>query len=272
MTFNIRGDFDQGRATDKSEAWNSRSGKHRRDLLLKLITDIDADILGVQEAYHNQVEDLEQALPGHTFYGVGRDDGEKAGECSGVLFRNDRFNEVDHGTFWLSESPDRVGSAFPGAACVRIASWNMLTDGMHDDRQLFVLNTHWDHVSQKARVHSAGVIREKLAALAERCPVIVMGDLNAFADSEAVVALGGAEDDSLAAPKLHDSYRQAIPEQRDDEATYHNFMGFTKGLRIDFILTSGDFRATDAKIIHTCYDGVYPSDHYPVVVTLELLR
>ena len=58
MSFNIRGDFDLEQATDSSEAWNSLSNEHRRDLVVKTIDDVDPDVFGVQEAFQHQLVDL----------------------------------------------------------------------------------------------------------------------------------------------------------------------------------------------------------------------
>lgn len=114
MTFNIRADFDFGAATSKPNAWISTVAPHRRDLVIDVIEDYGPDILGVQEAFRNQVNDLSAALPGYGFYGVGRNNGATFGEHSGIFFRNDRFTATQQGTFWLSNTPNVVGSVFPG--------------------------------------------------------------------------------------------------------------------------------------------------------------
>ena len=63
----------------------------------------------MQEALHRQVEYLTAELSGHDWYGVGRDDGKKAGEYAPVFYRRERLRLIDAGTFWLSEVPDSVG-------------------------------------------------------------------------------------------------------------------------------------------------------------------
>jgi endonuclease/exonuclease/phosphatase family metal-dependent hydrolase len=113
MTFNIRGDFDHAKPTVSPEAWIAVSGEHRRDLVTALVQQHDPDILGVQEAFENQIVDLRNVLLGHAHYGVGRDDGEKAGEQSAIFYRTERFAPIEQGSFWLSESPDAAGSVFP---------------------------------------------------------------------------------------------------------------------------------------------------------------
>ena len=261
MCFNLRGDFDEGRATDKSEAWNSTTGAHRRDLVFKLIARHDPDLLGVQEAYENQVRELDEAMPGHDVYGIGRDDGLLAGEQCAIYYRRDRFTAMSDGTFWLSNEPDQP-SRFPGAACHRIASWVVLLDLENEDTELFVLNTHWDHVSAEAREHSAKLILQQVKGLAGDRPRIVMGDLNTDEQSKPLrVLLGEGE--------YIDSYRSVVPVRSDRERTFHGFQGGEEGSRIDFLLHGNRLRTTGAAIVRTSFDGRFPSDHYPVTATLE---
>jgi endonuclease/exonuclease/phosphatase family metal-dependent hydrolase len=267
MTYNIRGDFDEGKVTDSPEAWRARSGNHRRDLVTQLIQRESPDLLGVQEAYHNQVVDLEHALPGFAQYGVGREDGRDRGEHCTIFYCTNRFTPREQGTFWLSEEPDTTGSKFSDAACTRIATWLILDDKLAGDTECFVLNTHWDHVSQAARLHSAKLIRERLPSLAGDRPVIVMGDMNADEDNPAIAVLLNA--DGSTRPRLSDGYRTVVPERDPDEATFHAFRGTSAGQRIDYILSSEHFRPIEAAIIRTDFEGRYPSDHFPVVVVLQ---
>ncbi|QDV76061.1 endonuclease/exonuclease/phosphatase family protein [Botrimarina mediterranea] len=266
MSFNLRGDFDGGVATDKPTGWLSKSGDHRRELALRLASDVDPDLLGVQEAYRNQVQELDAALPGHAFVGVGRDDGAEAGEHSCLYYRADRFELVDSGTFWLSETPDKP-STYPGAACPRVATWAVLRD--HNDgepagRELLVVNTHWDHVSAEARSYSATLIRQRLEELAGDRPAIVMGDLNVTERKEPITTLLGD-----GPRRLVDSFREVQPQRGKNERTYHDFKGGEEGWRIDYIVHTEGLRATDAEIVRTSYDGRYPSDHYPVTASIE---
>jgi endonuclease/exonuclease/phosphatase family metal-dependent hydrolase len=147
-----------------------------------------------------------------------------------------------------------------------MASWVRLCDEQ-TNREFLVLNTHWDHISEDARRKSAGLIRDRLATLAECIPAVVMGDLNGPEDSPEVIALLGAGKSSRR--RLSDSYRKLYPKRAADEATFGGWTGATTGSRIDFILHSDGFRPTAAAIHRTSYEGRWPSDHYPVTATLR---
>jgi endonuclease/exonuclease/phosphatase family metal-dependent hydrolase len=267
MSFNIRysyGGHDE-QATENN--WTDPAFP-RRDRVIRVIRESMPDILGVQEARHLQIVDLQAALREFDFYGIGRDDGKTGGEYSGIFYDKNRFTRREAGSFWLSDTPEKPGTTFYKAenAVPRIASWLRLRD-QRSRREIFVLNMHWDHIDVAARRQSARLVRERLADLADGLPTIVMGDLNAGENSAAVVALRG-EDDAIGRP-FADSYRIVHPQRKPDEATFGGWEGITEGRRIDFILHTDEFQPTAAAIVRTSYDGHWPSDHYPVTATLQ---
>ena len=84
MSFNIR----YGTARDGDNAWELRRGA-----LLETIDAFGADVLGVQEALHFQLDELVAAMPRYQRIGVGRTDGVEAGEYAAILI--DRvFREI----------------------------------------------------------------------------------------------------------------------------------------------------------------------------------
>lgn len=281
MSFNVRFDEAQGYLSPKENAWIAFTGDHRRDLALQVISDYDPDLLGLQEPLHNQVEDIRASLTKHSFYGVGRDDGQQTGEYCGIFFRKARFECVDQRTFWLNEHVDKPGSKFPKTCCARIASWVILKDLQADDQEYLVLNTHWDHQIQEARLYSAKLIRQRLVKLANKRPMIVLGDLNVPPDNPAFEMLvSPAPENPL---QLVDSFREVHPKPREpekpsdrfqlrpEEGTFNGFKGWPIGNRIDFILHSNHFRAVKAEIVRFNKQGRYPSDHFPVTATLQLV-
>jgi endonuclease/exonuclease/phosphatase family metal-dependent hydrolase len=264
MSFNIR--FARfGHSEEKIENnWNDAKTP-RRERVIRVIRDYDPDVLGVQEARHGQIVDLREALPGFEFYGVGRDDGKKGGEYTGIYYRKDRFKRLDAGSFWLSSEPEVPGSKFKSApdALTRMASWVLLS-GEQPDAKFLVLNTHWDHISKPARRQSAALIRSRLVELGDGAPAIVMGDLNAPETSPELKEL--VQGDGA----LIDSYRALFPAVTSDEGSFGGWQGKRDGHRIDFILHTKEFKPVAAEILRTSYDNLWPSDHYPVTATLRL--
>src|SRR6476661_1794825 len=106
MSFNVRL-AKEGHHEAKSENNWGDAKFPRRERAIRIVKENSPDLLGVQEARKEQVEDFEKALPEFEFYGVGRDDGKKDGEFSGIFFRKARFTKDDCGSFWLSATPEK---------------------------------------------------------------------------------------------------------------------------------------------------------------------
>jgi endonuclease/exonuclease/phosphatase family metal-dependent hydrolase len=268
MSFNIRYSYGKPQESAAENDWYDAKYP-RRERVIRVIRDYLPDLLGVQEARDLQINDLRTALPEYEFYGIGRDDGKTEGEFSGIYFRSDRFTKKDAGSFWLSDTPEKPGTTFYKAenAVPRIASWVRLTE-KEFGREIFVLNMHWDHIDVPARRQSAALARERVAALAEGLPTIVMGDLNAGERSAEYRELCHGNNET--GRKLVDSYREIYAERKLDESSFGGWEGRTEGGRIDFILHTDEFTPTAAAIDRTNYEGRWPSDHYPVTATLRL--
>jgi len=118
MTFNIR--YNEPR--DGVNAWTNRKTK-----VSDVIRFHKADLIGVQEAQYNQLQDLEKLLPDFAWCGTGRD-GENRGEFSAILYRKSRFKLLETKTFWLSETPETPGSKGWDANFPRIVTWAKFQD------------------------------------------------------------------------------------------------------------------------------------------------
>ncbi len=247
---------------DGPDRWTAR-----RDIFFEALTKGDPDLIGLQEVLHAQAEEIRAKLKGHDFVGVGRDDGKQAGEYVPILFKRDRFQKRDEGHFWLSETPEVVGSKGWDAQLPRIASWVKLADKQNDNRPLLFINAHFDHRGQTARQESAKLLRKKAEELAPSMPVIITGDFNTIEDGPAYASLVKPEGDR--APKLIDSYRAMHPQRSPEESTFSGFKGVRIGSRIDWILHTPDWRTLSAEIDTMNKDGRYPSDHYPVRAELK---
>ena len=255
MTFNLR----TSTAMDGENGWD-----HRREMLIRAVRAADPDLLGTQECQLGQGDYLREKLADYTFVGVGRDDGKRKGEFAAILFRTDRFELLDSGTFWLSEHPDQVGKKGWDAQLARICTWAKLKDRGNGKAFLF-LNTHFDHIGKVARVESAKLMRRWIDERARDLPVVVTGDFNANAESEPYRALLDAAEGSV---KLTDVYR-AGHAAGGDESTFHGFSGKGTGIRIDWIFCSGEFELIASEIDRFSENGRYPSDHFPVTATIR---
>jgi endonuclease/exonuclease/phosphatase family metal-dependent hydrolase len=261
MSFNIR----YGTAKDGEDSWDKR-----QDFVIDTVRAYNPDLLGGQEVLADQADFLRQRLPEYGFVGGGRDDGQRKGEFSPILFRKDRFELLAHGQWWLSPTPEKVGSKGWDAALPRVVTWARLKDRPSGVTLLYY-NTHWDHMGKVARVESGKLMRKLIEDSRgdSALPVIVTGDFNSTEESEQYRTLTAGDGAGL---KLIDAYREIHPQRRPDEASFNGFKGTREGLRIDWVLHSPEWSAKGAAIDRTQKNGRTPSDHYPVTAELELKK
>jgi endonuclease/exonuclease/phosphatase family metal-dependent hydrolase len=249
LTFNIR----HGLGQDGEHVW-----PNRREIVVSLLRDQAADIVGLQEVLHFQLQELRAALPGYRAVGVGRDDGATAGEYAPLLIDTMRFVVLDEGTFWLSDTPTVPGSTHWGNGITRIVSWARLADRRTGDT-LRVYNAHWDHESQPSRERSAALMLARMAQDGSPSDALLAtGDFNAGESNAAFRALVGGS-----APSLRDSYRVLHPTD-SIVGTFNGFRGDSLGEKIDAVLVGRTWRVEAAAIDRRRVRGLWPSDHFPV--------
>lgn len=257
MTFNLRLDI----ASDGPNAW-----PFRKDWVAALIRFHEPDAIGVQEALAHMLTDLDARLPGFARIGVGRADGRQGGEFSAILYRTDRLELLDSGTFWLSPTPGVPGSKGWDAAIERVATWGRFRDRRSGCRYVH-LNTHFDHIGEQARQESARLVRQRLAALAAGSPIIVTGDLNADPMSAPYRVLTG---DTIAdgVPPLRDAFVTSRAGHYGPTSSWTAFRAIEPGRRIDYVLVSSEIAVLTHGILPDSWDGRFPSDHLPVLASV----
>ncbi|KAF8846489.1 endonuclease/exonuclease/phosphatase [Acephala macrosclerotiorum] len=235
----------------------------------------------LQEVIHSQLIDILAALNSDTeadsswaSIGVGRDDGKEAGEYTPILYRPAVWKVEWVQTKWLSENPD-VPSRGWDAACVRIVTIGVFRHRTAD-REVVVMNTHFDHHGGIARAESAKLILRLVQeyqwfygeARGAR-NVVLTGDFNSRQRDEAYKIMTGSDSGML-------DVRTCIPEDRRyGHAKTFTFFGGLGGMAhqvIDFIFcnSAGHFSVKTFGVLENVFDdGVYLSDHRALVCDLR---
>jgi len=250
-TYNLR----YANTTDIGNLWIER--KHA---VVDLIEYHQFDIFGVQEAVKLQLEDLKTALPSFDYYGVGRDDGQSAGEHSSIFYKKERFTLLDKGDFWLSQTPEKPGFGWD-AKFNRICSWVKLSD-KRTKKIFFVFNAHYDHQGMVAREESSKLVLSKIQLIAGESPVVFMGDLNGGRDTNWYLLLANSS-------SLKDTYDLVEkPYQLNGSFNGFNTNEVRKDV-IDHVFVSKHFKADRWAVLTDTYFGKFPSDHFPVAVEIN---
>ncbi len=253
ITFNIR----LNTPNDGINAWPNRI-----DMVCGLLKFHDPDIFGLQEALHGQIEDIQKNLPDYEWFGVGRDDGEKAGEFSPIFFIKTKFILIENGTFWLSETPEKPGKGWD-AAFNRVVTWGKFKSKV-TGKQFLVFNTHFDHIGNEARKNSAFLIRDKIKEISNNqgLPVILVGDFNLEPESEPI---------GLIKTFMYDAREITETPPYGPIGTFNGF-GWDAPLenRIDYIFVQGSIKVLKYAVITDSKEKRWPSDHLPVFAKMLL--
>lgn len=256
MSFNIR----YGTANDGDNSW-----PNRKDLVIDMLRQYNPDVLGTQEILDFQVEYLANKMPEYDWVGVGRDtDG--TGEMVAVFYKKSMFNLLDHGHFWLSETPAIPGSKSWDTSLTRMVTWLSLQPNGSDDK-ILLLNTHFDHRGEEARSESAKLIVDIVSSMEDdHSTVIITGDFNAKAETS-----------SPWQTFIDASYKDAwleVDKPVGPNTTWSAFKASEPGAdsRIDWILYKGAHKAQHCETVLYNIDERYPSDHYPVFAVLQLIE
>jgi endonuclease/exonuclease/phosphatase family metal-dependent hydrolase len=250
ISYNIRYDGHSDLAPDWTE---------RKVPILAQLQNERPTIIGFQEVLANQLKDLQQELPAFRHVGVGRDDGKEAGEFTPIFYDTTRYKLLQSGTFWLSPTPELPSKGWD-AALNRICTYALL-QSKYDGKKKWILNTHFDHIGEEARQHSAQLLIEKFAEFTQivNAPILLLGDFNAEPES-AVYLLLKASFQDLSCSKRH--------RELCSTPTFNAFtLSETDDKIIDYFFGSAEIISMKYKVMQTPYDRSYPSDHFPLVLT-----
>jgi endonuclease/exonuclease/phosphatase family metal-dependent hydrolase len=246
----------------------------RREMQIDLIRKYDPDIIGTQEGLKEQIDYLMDHLPEYIAIGEGRKGGDDD-EHMAIFIKRDKLRLREMQSFQLSKTPEVIGSG-PDVN-PRMVTWARLAlinrpdeseessypedyrGHWENTQEFYVFNTHYFNSRKQAlaRLSASKLILERINALnrfgewtAER-PVFLMGDFNCRPGSEPYKVLVGDENTTN-------------PDLLHDSSSEHN--------DIDWILYNGPVKVLHYEEVDYNDNGVYPSDHKPIYVEIEILN
>jgi len=251
MTFNLRFENDR----DGENSWSNR-----KNLVIQMLQKFTPSILGTQEGTMRQLKYLRENLPSYEMHAPGRSEDDEACQYPTLFFRRDELHSLGGSEFWLSRTPAVHRSKDWDSAFPRMMSYALFAD-LHEDRKLWAVVTHLDHLGVEARQEQAKMIADWVSAQSE--PVILMGDFNAVPGSKV--------HDLLIDPAtgLRDTWQMLVNAENERSMTHHGFLGVPQKGRLDWVLVTDQFCVTEAVVVRERFGGRYPSDHFPYFVELD---
>jgi endonuclease/exonuclease/phosphatase family metal-dependent hydrolase len=245
MSFNVR----YNTPKDSLNAW-----PYRKEKVASVISSNNIDIAGLQEPWIDQILDLEKLLPEYEWIGWSRDDGKTKGEFTPVFYLREKFDVMGKGVFWLSETPEKVGSIGWDEKLPRTVLWIHFKENS-TGKEFYFINTHLG--GNTAREEGAKLLKTKIDELVGDLPVIVTGDFNSVPESEPIKTMLSSQYKIV----LQDALDKAR-KKNDEIYTNYLFDGNDKDLkRIDYIFVNQPVTVLYHEIINKRIGKYYPSDH-----------
>lgn len=259
MTFNIR----YNNAGDSINAWPNRKDKASSQILFH-----HPHILGVQEALWDQIEDLSRVLTEYKHVGVGRDDGAKKGEFSAIFYDTTRLQLLDSKTFWLSATPETIGSKGWDAQLPRIVTYARFKD-RKTKKEFYHFNTHFDHRGKVARHESAKLLLQRVEQIAGKVPAVITGDFNAKPNDEPIQVIMDTQNPL----RLKDAKALSKSPHYGPTSTFNSFKATDIGTEpIDYIFLKGNWDVWQHACITQTWGGLFASDHFAQFAKITLAK
>ncbi len=235
----------------------------RAPLFAQQINDHLPDVLGVQEINSDWVKKMEEYLPQYDYYGVkrGGDANEKQSEMNGIFYLKEKFELVDCGTFWISETPE-VESKYEDAGCYRICSYVILKNKA-TGKAFAHFNSHFDNTSEAAQELGGNLVGDKSKEITMEygeIPIVITGDFNQYSDAPGCLILE---------EKGYKNVNKTV-ENGDNMVTYNGWTNETVGRPIDFIFINDGFLVNSYEVVTETGAKTNVSDHYMIEANLKL--
>lgn len=238
----------------------------RAEMLKYFVDTYEPDVFGMQEVTMGSEEWI-RYLPRafsskkYDFVGEARSEDPKLGlEAVLIYYRKDKYDLLDSGTFWLSESGIKGQIGWDGAY-PRICTYALLRQKNTDDTFL-CMNTHLDNKGEEARRKGFAMIIEKAKELGMgQYPLILTGDMNTRENDKAGIYQSFVSTEGIGDVKF-------LAEQTESGVTYRTSK---HGDPIDFIFVStANTHPLLYKRLTEDFDGRYLSDHYGLYAEIRI--
>ncbi len=231
----------------------------------------DPDLLGTQEVCSDWQPTFRN-LEGYTCVGTGRDIN-GGGEANFILFKTDKFNLIEEGTRWYTDTPD-TPSVLEGSSYRRIYTYALL-ERKSDNLRFLYVNTHM-HLHKASRVKAADYLTDFLEENYSEYPVYITGDFNATytddparEDYDTKLVAKGFLNARLAAKKSDDHITYPTDLYASDDQSKGSIIDYCMIRESELaatIVSSYYVDAAEPENVHAAPGlGNAASDHYPIV-------
>lgn len=230
------------------------------------------DVIGSQEPYGPEVDDIVMALDGkYGWIGVNNRNESlppfyKTAAFNPIFYRKDRVEVLEWDVIWYTPKATKRGY---GADYSRFMIWARMLD-KKTQQEFYIFNSHFDHKSEEAKRVSARILVQAVKDIAGDMPAILTGDFNTTETNVpyATIMESGFLDNSKLAVD------DAVNHMYYSQARYKSIETVSqKDVHIDHVFYTPDrSRIESWELVIKTFGGYYGSDHLPIVVDWRLRR
>lgn len=258
-SFNVLGTYPQ----------DAEFSRERAKLAAELVNYRDFDVIGLQEAQFWQVEAMLASgiykKSGVNVYG--EELSPKTWWANIILYKKDKFELLDSGTFWLTDTPDKKSVPKKwGELQHRNCNWVKLKD-KKTGKEFFFFNTHFG-LTLDSRVNMAKVFVKKIGEIAGDSVFFCSGDYNTVSSETATLK------ELTGSGYLRDSWKISKMPPYGPKGTFICML-YNRRIRgsaevedpwrkLDYLFVSRGVEVLKCSVIMDNIAGAYPSDHLPI--------
>lgn len=230
---------------------------HRAPLVKEVLERYDGDLIGFQEATPEWMECIE------------RDYGEEYGifnqyrakdslESTPLLYKKSRFECLEHGHFWLSDTPSIESGVWDNYGHNRICMWAKLLDKQEGTTVAF-FNTHYGFGDENQLKSGRVILNYMKAMKVDAC--FLTADFNMYPTSPGYKQL---------TEQLVDVNAATVNDMRN---TFHGYAPEKRAhlKPIDFCFVTPDtVEPITSKRMDDLVNGEFPSDHFGVYSEVQV--
>lgn len=243
---------------------------HRLEALKGFMDEYRPDVMGTQEPYTAQIDDMMEVFGDeYAWFGINVDDQwqppyRPSAAFNPIFYRKDRVKVLEWDVVWYTPEAGKRGY---GADYPRFLTWARMQD-LRTGKEFHIFNSHFDHKGVEARELSAEILVDAVRRIAGGGPAVLTGDYNSTETSipYATIMNSGFLDNSKLAVK------NAVNHMYYSQARYKPINTVSqKDIHIDHIFyTPANSRVESWELVIKTFGGYHGSDHLPIVIDWRL--
>lgn len=235
---------------------NGNSIQERAPRLLTVVAPYDADVIGFQEYTPPWESHIDQCFcDKYEFFNRYRSDTGWL-ESAPILWKKEKFDCLERGCFWLSDTPEVMSGGWDDYHYNRICLYVTLRN-KQDGKTFTFMNTHLGF-GEENQLKSVRLIQQYMEKISGY-PTFVTGDFNMTPSSRPYAEM---------VKKVADANALTANDRR---STYHGYDRHNNlNEHIDYCFTGQGITPLDFEIIDRLVENKFPSDHYGIYTELEI--